>query len=119
MDIKSKHSSDITQTTMHEVRSNRNQEQDLNKSQKSVSDRKPAGGYQVNISPESVRRQEEQQKAYQIAQDTSPTREDRIEHLKHKISSGNYKIDSGKIADGILREAIREYLANHEFSGET
>ena len=33
------------------------------------------------------------------------------ERLKQEISAGTYKVSPGQVADGILREAVREHLA--------
>jgi negative regulator of flagellin synthesis FlgM len=43
--------------------------------------------------------------------ETPDVREDKIAHFKELIASGKYKPDSGKIADGILKEALMDDLA--------
>lgn len=68
--------------------------------------------WSVQLSPQSKALSTARQKAVDIAQSTSDIRQDRIDELKAKISSGEYKIDPEKIADGILKEAIRDHLAN-------
>jgi negative regulator of flagellin synthesis FlgM len=65
----------------------------------------------VTISKEAKARSEAQQKALEIARGTPDVREDRVKALKAQIDAGTYQVDSGKIADGMLREAIREHLA--------
>ena len=75
-------------------------------------------GYHVNLSPESVSRSQARQKAYDIASSTSPLREERVQQLKKQISEGRYQIDPGKIADGMLKESIREHLATNSIAGE-
>lgn len=65
----------------------------------------------VKISPDAKERAEAQQKALKIARDTPDVREDRVAELKKQIQAGTYQIDSGKIADGMLREAIKDHLA--------
>jgi anti-sigma28 factor (negative regulator of flagellin synthesis) len=34
-----------------------------------------------------------------------------VQELKNRIQSGNYKIEPDKIADGMMREAVRDELA--------
>ena len=65
----------------------------------------------VSLSPEAKVLAEAKKKALGIAMNTPDVREDRVAELKRKISAGEYQIDSEKIADGILREALREQLA--------
>ncbi len=65
----------------------------------------------ISVSPEAKSRLEAMKKAKEIAQNTSDVRQDRVAELKAKIQSGNYQVDSGKVADGLLREAILERLA--------
>lgn len=73
-----------------------------------------ADTYNVNLSPAAKQLSQDRAKAMEIAQQTSPIREDRISELKAKIQSGEYKVDSGKIADGILLEAVKDQLALNE-----
>ncbi|BBH52354.1 flagellar biosynthesis anti-sigma factor FlgM [Fluviispira sanaruensis] len=61
----------------------------------------------VQISP----RAKELSMAKKIAEDTPDVREDKVAQFKEQINKGEYKPDSGKIADGILREAIRDEIA--------
>jgi negative regulator of flagellin synthesis FlgM len=72
----------------------------------------PASG--VNISPAAKDRAAASMKARNIALSTPDIREDKVAMLKAQIDSGTYKIDSGKIADGMMREAIKEHLALNE-----
>ncbi len=74
----------------------------------SVNKQDPSG---VNISKKAKERVEAQQKALEIARNTPDVREDRVKALKAQIDAGTYQVDSGKIADGMLREAIKEHLA--------
>ena len=68
-------------------------------------------GVDVSVSNEAKSRSAERKKAFDIAKNTPDVREARVAELKAKIQSGEYKPDSGKIADGMLREAIMEHLA--------
>lgn len=67
--------------------------------------------YGVELSDKAKTRAAEQKKAFDIAKNTPDVREDRVAELKAKIQAGTYEIDSGKIADGMLREAFMEHLA--------
>lgn len=65
----------------------------------------------VSLSEQGKRLREDKAKAFDIAKSTSPVREDRVAELKKRIQSGQYEINAGKIADGMLNEAIKESLA--------
>lgn len=77
----------------------------------SRAERSSTDSVKVNLSEQSKRLQEDKAKAFAIAEATSPIREDRVAELKKRIQSGQYQIDAGKIADGMLTEAIKESLA--------
>ena len=68
----------------------------------------------VQISSGAKDRAEAYQKALDIARATPDVREDRVAELKKQIAEGTYKVDSGNIADGMMREAIKEHLANND-----
>jgi flagellar biosynthesis anti-sigma factor FlgM len=65
----------------------------------------------VELSDKAKTRAAEQKKAFEIAKNTPDVREDRVAEIKAKIQAGTYQVDSGKIADGMLREAMMEHLA--------
>lgn len=67
--------------------------------------------YDVDLSSKSRSLRSQQKKAYDIAKSTPSVREQKVAELKEKIKNGTYQMDSGKIADGILKEAIRDHLA--------
>jgi len=67
--------------------------------------------FDVNISSGARSRAEASAKALEIARNTPDVREDRVAMLKKQIEEGNYKVDSGKVADGMMREAILDHLA--------
>lgn len=69
------------------------------------------GNYDVNISSHAKDRAASFQKAFDIAKATPDIREDRVKALKEQIQNGTYKVDSGDIADAMLREAVKERLA--------
>ena len=66
---------------------------------------------QVDLSNQSQKIKDSMDKAYQIAMATSDIRESKVNELKERIRNGTYLVDSGRIADGMAREAILEYLA--------
>lgn len=61
----------------------------------------------VQISP----RARELNLARQVVDSTPDVREDKVAKFKSMIERGEYKPDAGKIADGILSEAIRDELS--------
>jgi flagellar biosynthesis anti-sigma factor FlgM len=65
----------------------------------------------VDISADAKDRAAAQAKALQIARNTPDVREDRVASLKAQIDAGTYKVDAGKVADGMMREAIKEHLS--------
>ncbi len=79
-----------------------------------AADAKPREASNVQISPGAKDRAEAFQKAFDIAKKTPDVREDKVQDLKARIANGTYQIDSGKIADGMAREAIMEHLAEGE-----
>lgn len=76
----------------------------------------PTKSADVNISTGARSRAEASQKALEIARNTPDVREDRVAMLKKQIDEGTYKVDAGKIADGMMREAILDHLAETEES---
>ncbi|MFK7824978.1 MAG: flagellar biosynthesis anti-sigma factor FlgM [Oligoflexales bacterium] len=70
--------------------------------------------YDVDLSSKSRAMRSQHKKAYDIAKATPGVREKKIAELKAKIQNGTYQVDSGKIADGILKEAIRDHLASSD-----
>lgn len=84
---------------------------DADKSAGSKAQAKQAGDFDVNISTAAKERADATAKALDIARNTPDVREDRVAEIKAQIAAGSYKIDSGKIADGMLREAIKDHLA--------
>jgi negative regulator of flagellin synthesis FlgM len=63
---------------------------------------------EVSISP----RARELAAATRAVRETPDVREDKVEHYKKLIQNGEYKVDAGKVADGIAREAIRDDLSS-------
>jgi len=68
--------------------------------------------WDVQISPEAIELAEARQKAMNVAKATNPVREDRVADIKRRIADGSYKVDAGKVADGIMAEAIRDHVAS-------
>lgn len=70
--------------------------------------------YEVNLSQGSKELKQAYEKAFSVAKNTPEVREEKVRELKEKISKGLYRIDSGAVADGILKEAIKDHLATRE-----
>ncbi len=83
------------------------QDADVKKAKEKSSD----ADYNVNVSGKAKEMNESRMKALDIARNTSDVREDRVAELKAKIQSGEYKASAENIADGMLREAIRDELS--------
>lgn len=73
-----------------------------------------SSGANVAVSPQARQLADAHKKAFEIAKATPDVREDRVAALKKQIQAGTYKPDPEKIADGIAREALLEYLAGGE-----
>lgn len=69
--------------------------------------------WSVSLSPQAKEKAEAHAKAMNIARSTPDVRANRVEELKAKIKSGEYKVDAGNIADGMLKEAIYDELAKN------
>lgn len=70
-------------------------------------------GYDVSLSDQGKEIAASQKRALDIARATSPVRQDRVDALKAQIEAGEYKVRSENIADGMLREAIRDHIAKN------
>lgn len=80
-------------------------------SAKGASEGAKKGSAAVNISEGGRGRADAMAKALDIAKNTPDIREDRVADIKARIAAGTYQVDSGQIADGMLREAIKDHLA--------
>lgn len=78
----------------------------------------PSSGkdFGVQLSDDARKRADERKKSFEIAKNTPDIREEKVAAIKAKIQAGTYEVDSGKIADGMLREAIMEHLATNKDS---
>lgn len=79
-----------------------------------VQARNTPGSVDVNVSPRAREMAEAHKKAFEIAKATPDVREERVADLKKRIQSGNYKVEPDKVADGMMREAIMDQLAQSE-----
>lgn len=70
--------------------------------------------YSVRLSDKVKDRQQAFTKALEIARQTPAERSERVAELRQQIASGTYQPDSEKIANGLLREAALEFLAEQE-----
>ena len=78
---------------------------------KGVDHPKRKNGVNVNLSETAKKRSEQMKKAFEIAKNTSAVREDRVAELKAQIEKGTYEVNSEKIADGILMEAVKDEIS--------
>ena len=69
-------------------------------------------GVDVSVSDKARARAADQKKAVDLAMQAPDVREDRVAAIKSQMAAGTYKVDSGKIADGMVREAVMEHLAS-------
>lgn len=65
----------------------------------------------VAVSPRARELAEARKKATEIAKATPDVRSERVDALRKKIQSGEYKVQPEKIADGMLQEAARDELS--------
>lgn len=79
-----------------------------------------AANYAKNAAPPSVKeaanvqisqKAKEMSLAKKIAEETPDIREDKIAYFKDLIDKGEYKVDSDKVANAMVREAMRDELA--------
>ena len=71
-------------------------------------------GINVAVSPKARELADARKRAFDIAKATPDIREDRVAEIKRQIQAGTYQADPEKIADGIGREAILEYMAESD-----
>lgn len=79
---------------------------------KAVGSKANENGVQVNLSAQARNRSEQLKTAFDIAKNTDPVRNERVEELKKKIANGTYQVESGQIADGMLMEAVKDELSS-------
>ncbi len=70
-----------------------------------------SSNYDVTVSDEAKRLADSRKLAFDIAKNTSPIREEKVEQLKQKILSGEYTPSASDIADGIIKDAWYDKLA--------
>ncbi len=73
-----------------------------------------ADTYDVKLSEAGKKRAEALKTAFEAAKNSPDVREDLVAKYKALIASGEYKPEAGDIADGLMREAVREELAGRE-----
>ena len=71
----------------------------------------PVDGYSVDLSASAMEAKQAYEKARHLALATPAVREDKVREFRERIKGGNYAVDSGKVADGILREAVKDHLS--------
>lgn len=88
-------------------------QKDLDKMVQPKKDGDDKADFNVNLSPKAKEMAEARKKAMDIAKNTSDIREDKVADFKRRIASGEYKPEAENIADGMMREAIRDELAKN------
>lgn len=90
---------------------------------KAIGLKQPSGGQNiasgnaavgVNVSGKAKDVASAHQMAFDIAKNTDPVRHDRVAELKAQIASGKYEVSAENIANGMLREAIKDEVATLE-----
>ena len=66
----------------------------------------PSAPARVEISEES----KEAQRVAELARATLEVRQEKVEALREKIEAGEYKVDSQKVADKMLRQLLSELI---------
>jgi len=67
--------------------------------------------YGVNLSSKAKDLAESHAKALNIARNTPDIRADKVAALRARIKNGSYKVDPEKIADGMMKETIKDQLS--------
>lgn len=78
---------------------------------KKVKEKSADVDYNVKLSGQAKEMNEARLKALEIARNTPDVREEKIAELKAKIANGDYKFSAENIADGMMREAIKDELS--------
>ncbi len=78
---------------------------------KKLKEKSADSDYNVNLSGKAKEMNEARMKAMDIARNTPDVREEKIAELKAKIQNGDYKVSAENIADGMLREAVKDELS--------
>lgn len=111
MDTKNVSSTGLINPQLEAARAEKKQSERADDAREQARKQLLPGDFAVNLSEQAKDLAVSRQKALEIARATHPVREDRVAELKQKIQSGEYKVDAGRIADGMLAEAIRDKLA--------
>jgi len=67
--------------------------------------------YGVNLSSKAKGLAEAHAKALNIARSTPDVRADKVADLRARIKAGSYKVDPEKIADGMMKETLKDQLS--------
>ncbi|NRA67069.1 MAG: flagellar biosynthesis anti-sigma factor FlgM [Pseudobacteriovorax sp.] len=100
------------QTDLQRTLDTKNREINIPSDNDTKSSQRIGKNFDVSLSPEAQQLMKAQEKALDIARSTSPIREDRVADIKARIANGTYQIEPGKIADGMMMEAIKDSLAS-------
>jgi negative regulator of flagellin synthesis FlgM len=97
----------IKDTTAQGIQQYQKSEPVINEGAKPVSGGATVATERVNLSAEA----KDFQRIRQILDDTPDVREEKVRELKDRIESGNYAVDSGKVAAKMLGESLIDTIA--------
>jgi negative regulator of flagellin synthesis FlgM len=99
--------SKINDTTAQGIQQYQKSDQVRNEGEKAVTGGVAVATERVDLSAKA----KEFQQIRQILDQTPDVRDDKVQELKDRIQSGNYTVDSGKIAAKMLGESLIDTLA--------
>jgi negative regulator of flagellin synthesis FlgM len=97
----------IKDTTAQGIQQYQKSDPVINEGAKPVSGGATVATERVNLSAEA----KDFQRIRQILDDTPDVREEKVRELKDRIESGNYAVDSGKVAAKMLGESLIDTIA--------
>jgi negative regulator of flagellin synthesis FlgM len=97
----------IKDTTAQGIQQYQKSEPVINEGAKPVSGGATVATERVNLSAEA----KDFQRIRQILDETPDVREEKVRELKDRIESGNYAVDSGKVAAKMLGESLIDTIA--------
>jgi negative regulator of flagellin synthesis FlgM len=97
----------IKDTTAQGIQQYQKSEPVINEGAKPVSGGATVATERVNLSAEA----KDFQRIRQILDETPDVREEKVRELKDRIESGNYAVDSGKVAAKMLGESLIDTVA--------
>jgi flagellar biosynthesis anti-sigma factor FlgM len=99
--------STIKDTTAQGIQQYQKSDPVINEGAKPVNNGTPIATERVDLSAEA----KDFQRIRQIVDQTPDVRQEQVQELKDQIKSGNYKVDSGKVAARMLGESLIDTIA--------